>query len=116
MKYINLNNNFGVDREKDKNTSPDNELTMNWLLTGIITGYPTLNSNNRRIWVGLLDKADKVRKDKLTYLPINEVECLFIKKGFDKGEVPKEQAKFITIAEDAFLNATDELPTNDAQA
>lgn len=113
MKYVNLKNDFSVDREKDKTAPPDQELTCNWLKAGIIAGYPnSLKSDQRRIWTNIGNKMDLAVKEKSDFLEVNDIEYLFLKIGFETGTTKAEFAKYITITEDALLSATDTLPIN----
>lgn len=112
MKYINLNQSFGVDRVKFPETNSDIVLTADWFMTAISLGYGNKleNGESRRLFQNISDKIKKVVDTKGYYIEINPVEEYFIKTGFDKCGGDPKQAQWIKIAEDAFLGATDTIP------
>lgn len=114
MKFINLKNDFGVDREKDKTTAPDQTLTLNWLRHGMVAGYPNMPSDRRRMYAGISKRMDQAIKEKSDYFKLNPVEYAFVKTGFENAVVKSDHAEFVTTAENALLSAVDELPTTNA--
>lgn len=114
--FIKLNNDFKIDREKNKETPPNQELTLSWIRHALISGYPSLKSDQRRILTRIMEKIEDAEDDKSEYLEINTFEFHFMKTAFENGITKSEHAKYVTIAEDAFLNATDTLPVSDAKA
>lgn len=111
MKYINLNNDFGIDREKDLTSPSNQEITLNWLVDVINKGYPQgLSEDKRRIFATLYDKTEEARKTKADYLEVNPVEYVFMQKAFTDAVIPVVLSVPVTIIETAFLNALDELP------
>ncbi len=112
FKYINLKNDFGIDRSADnsKDLPTDQELTLSWLRTGAIAGYPVLASDKRRIFIKLSDRMDQAAKDKLDVFELNDIEYMFLRDGFEKGASKPEVAKYVNIAEEALLNALTTAP------
>lgn len=116
MKYINLKNDFKVDRTKDEVPMTDQELTLSWLRHTLVAGYPNMNSDRRRMYVGLSDRMDKAAEDKYDYFAVNPIEYSFMKTAFDNAVSKSEHAVYVTIAENALLNAVDQLPDNTLKA
>ncbi len=112
MKYINLENDFEIDREKQPEIAPNYELTIIWLTNGMDNGFKAkgLTSDARRIRARIMDKFDKVIKEKATFLEINPIEYKFMVDAFNAGTASIQEAKWITIAENSLLNATDTSP------
>lgn len=54
---------------------------------------------------------NKARDDKADYLPLTQIEIIFIKTALDKGLSKAEHSPFITTAEQALLDATDTIPS-----
>ncbi len=112
MKYLNLNNDFGIDRVANPEEVSDREITLNWLIEVMTAGYPAgLNDDKRRIFVGIFEKTQEARKTKADYLEINPVEYVFIQKAFTDAVIPVVKSKPVTIVETAFLNAVDTIPS-----
>lgn len=112
MKYINLNNDYGIDREKDKEAASDKEITINWIRHAIVTAHPSMPSDKRRIFASMASKMEKTLKADADYLGFNPMQYLFLTQAFEVGASKPEFALSITVAENAVLAAVDELPAN----
>lgn len=112
MKYISLKNDFGVDRENNKDVPSDQELSASWLRTGVISGYPILPSDKRRIFIGISNKLSKALKDNKDYVEVTPVEYSFMKEGFERGQTKPELAEYVTVAETALFDAADIAPVS----
>ena len=111
MKYVPLNQNFSVDREKNPITPSDRDLTLDWMANAIGYGYKGgLNGVDRILFAAVLEKIEAVKKTDKEYFEMNPVEELFIKKAFAQLTCSLQEAKWITIAEDAVNEATDVAP------
>lgn len=111
MKYINLKNDFQIDRAANKNVPSDQELTLNWLATGMGYGYNHgLTSDNRRLMVGIVKKVEVAKETKSDFLEVNTFEYEFMKKGFENAVCSAQEVLYVTIAEDALLAASDTVP------
>ncbi len=111
MKYINLKNDFQADRVKNPSLPPDQEITLSWIETAVSNGYRNgLSSDQRRMFMALMSKTEETAKQKLDHLVLNPVEYLFVMTGFKQTSVSPQEAKWISIAENAVLTATDSVP------
>ncbi len=110
-KYINLNQNFEVDRVKNPNTPSDKDLTLDWMANAMGYGYKNgLSSDNRRLFLSIIRKIEDAKKSDSQYFEVNGVEELFILKGFSQLVCSPQEAMWITLAEDAVKSALSELP------
>lgn len=110
MKYIYLKNDFKVDRANKPNIPSNEELSLNWLATGMGYGYKNgLTSDKRRIMVGIIKKIEAAKEAKAEYLEVNPVEYQFMKTGFDGAITSSNEVLYVTIAEEALLSATDDV-------
>lgn len=116
MKYVNLNQPFKVDIEKNPTTPPDRELTLDWIANALGYGYKNgLPSDARRIFVNILEKIENTKKMATDYFEMNAVEEVFILKAFSQLVCSPNEAKWINLAEDAIKGAVteDKLPSTD---
>lgn len=110
--YIKLDNDFQIDREKEKEAISNQEITTTWLQAVIVKGYEVgLTQDKRRIYALIVDKINKAIKEKADYLELNVVEYLFVKSAFETAVMDPKVTTLVTIVETAFLNAVPELPT-----
>ncbi len=112
QKYVYLNHDFEVNREVEKDAPPDCELTMHWMRSAIIAGYPNMKSDQRRMYASIDKKMNIAKKENSEWLPLNQFEIIFMKSAFDMAQIKAEYAPYITTAENALLNATDVIPEN----
>lgn len=109
MKYILLKNDFGVDREKDKQTPPDQDLTASWIRAVVEKGYAAgLNQDKRRIWSTISAKLEIACKDSSQYLEVNPFEYAFLTAAFHSAVMDPKFTEPVILVEGAVLNAVDE--------
>lgn len=101
---INLSNDFGVDREKDKQTPPDEEITISLINQAIRLAFPNLQGDKRRLYASLETRLVKAVEDKATEVEVNEYELRFIKEAFEKAPVPTQNSKAFTTVENVILD------------
>lgn len=112
-KYIQLNNDFGIDRAIEKEViDSDEEITLNWIGSTVRGAFPNIKPDQRRLFAKIMDKMDIALKNKYTYLEVNDIEFLFLKSAFEKWEVPAATTKSVTIVENAVFNATNQPAEN----
>jgi hypothetical protein len=106
-KIIKLNNDFKVDRTKEKDAPSEIELTLGWLKYAVQTGFKQgLQSDKRRLFFTISEKMDKCIEDKTETLELNEIEYVFMCEAVNKAVVDANQTIPFTIAEKALLEAS----------
>lgn len=107
-KKINLNLDFGIDREKQKDAATNQAVARNYLTYAINIGYKEgLPSDKRRIWDNIARRLDSAVDKNEESVVVNQYEYMFMKGAFEKAVVPAQEAKNFTTVETAFLNAED---------
>lgn len=106
MKVMSLVNDYGIDREKDKEAPSDQAITVNVINRAIQWAFPQgIASDKRRIIVKLLGDLEKAMTDNKETVSFNEYEYTLLKDAFEKATVPIEHTKVFTIVETALLDA-----------
>lgn len=109
--FISLKNDFKVDREKDKETPGDIQLTANWIHFVVQKGYPGgLSSDKRRIFAKIAEKIEVCVEKAQPYLEVNQFEQLFLKQAFETAVIDPKFTHPVTVVEEAVMGATQELP------
>ena len=109
-----MTNDFGIDREKDKTTASDQELTASWIRAAIENGFKAgLTSDRRRMMLKIVDDMAHVVETNAEYLEVNEVNYGFIKTAFQGAIMDPKFTLPMVIVEDAVFNAVDTLPVKE---
>lgn len=111
--FINLKNDFKVNREIDKTAKPDNQITQEWIIYVIQKGYAGgMSSDKRRMFVTINDKIESAVEADEDYLELNPIEYQFVKTAFDNAIVEPKWAAAVTVVENAVFAATPEKPVS----
>lgn len=106
MRIINLKNDFGVDREKNKDWVADEQITANYINFAVTLAYKEgLNSDKRRMFKSIQDRLEKAVERGDSEFEVNEYEYMFIKGAFEKALVPTNETKMFTVTEAAVFEA-----------
>lgn len=109
--FILLKNDFEVDREKDKTSPSDQEITVNWISHCVSKAYANgIPADKRRLFNSMLTRMDKVVKEGSDYLELNSVEHEFLKKVFEVAVIDPKYVVSVTTVEESLLNPLDTLP------
>lgn len=110
-KFIYLKNDFHVDRERDKTTPTDSQLTLNWIRNLVMSNQQGFNQEKRRIWKIISDKLENAMLADSDYFEVNRVEHGFLMICCAQAVIDAKYSDSASVAEEAVINAVDQIPT-----